>query len=268
MKKILFLHGFFSSGQCIQAETLKKCLKDSVEVISPDLPIHPKEALEFIHTVCDKEMPDIIVGNSCGAFYAQIIAPIIGVPALLGNPHFKMTSFLMERIGCHQYKSLRANGIQDFIVNEELISEFEDVESHQFDYTSPFYKDKIWGIFGKNDTLAHFENVFLKYYNHSFIFPGAHTPTSEEVEKYYIPLVSKILDEYPISDTRYFRHFKGGLYKFIRSAHDSETLERMVVYQALYGNYGYWVRPEKMFFEKIIRNEITVNRFTEIDKFE
>ena len=152
MKKILFLHGFFSSGQCIQAETLKECLEDYVEIISPDLPIHPKEALEFIHTVCDKEIPDIIVGNSCGAFYAQILAPIVGTPALLGNPHFKMTSFLKDRLGSHQYKSPRENGIQDFIIDNDLIAEFEEIETHQFDFTSPFYNEKVWGIFGEKDT--------------------------------------------------------------------------------------------------------------------
>lgn len=265
MKKILFLHGFFSSGQCIQAETLRKCLRDSIEVISPDLPIHPKEALEFIHTVCDKEMPDIIVGNSCGAFYAQILAPIVGTPALLGNPHFKMTSFLKDRLGNHQYKSPRENGIQDFIIDNDLIAEFEEVETHQFDFTSPFYNEKVRGIFGKKDTLAHYEEVFLKHYNHSYKFPGAHTPTAEEVEKYYLPIILDILDKYPVSKSRYFRHFKGGKYKYIKSAHDSETFERKVVYQALYGDCGYWVRPEKMFFEKISRNGITINRFTEID---
>ncbi len=41
----------------------------------------------------------VLVGNSCGSFYAQMISPIVGIPALLGNPHFKMSDFLRERIG-------------------------------------------------------------------------------------------------------------------------------------------------------------------------
>ena len=40
----------------------------------------------------------------------------------------------------------------------------------------------------------------------------------------------------------------------------------MVVYQALYGDQAYWVRPEKMFFGKVTRDGRTFNRFTEIDK--
>lgn len=59
---------------------------------------------------------------------------------------------------------------------------------------------------------------------------------------------------YPAKEERYFCHFKGGKYKYIHSAFDSETQERIVVYQALYGAKAYWVRPEKMFFEKIIRD--------------
>ena len=55
---------------------------------------------------------------------------------------------------------------------------------------------------------------------------------------------------------REFRHFKGNLYRLEGFAKDSETLEEMVVYRALYGEGGLWVRPAKMFFETIER-EIT-----------
>ena len=44
-----------------------------------------------------------------------------------------------------------------------------------------------------------------------------------------------------------FRHFKGGRYRLEGFAKDSETLEEMVIYRALYGEYGLWVRPAKMF---------------------
>lgn len=67
---------------------------------------------------------------------------------------------------------------------------------------------------------------------------------------------------------RYFVHFKGGLYKMIGLAYHSETLEEMVIYQALYGDYKIWVRPKTMFFDKVIHNGIEVNRFKEITKRE
>ena len=193
MKKILFLHGFFASGSCIPAIALHEAFEGRVRVITPDLPIHPKEALMFIHQLCDKEKPDLLVGNSNGSFLAQIIAPIVGIPALLGNPHLEMTEFLKPRIGEHQYKSPRMDGKQDFIIDEALISEFEELQKEQFKNVSPYRKDKIWGIFGEQDSLAHYKPLFLKYYTNAYSFPGGHTPTAEEVKTWYVPLIEKML---------------------------------------------------------------------------
>ena len=191
--KILFLHGFYASGQCVPAQALKEALEGKVEVLTPDLPLHPKEAISYICELIDKEKPDLLVGNSCGSFYAQMIAPRVGLSALLGNPHFKMTEFLKPRVGEQQYKSPRKNGRQNFTIDEQLIAEFAELEAHQFDNYNPEYKERIWGIFGEQDTLAHFEPLFLEYYTHSFHFPGAHTPTAEEVHQYYVPLIEKML---------------------------------------------------------------------------
>ena len=46
--------------------------------------------------------------------------------------------------------------------------------------------------------------------------------------------------------TGFYRHFKGKLYEVIGTATHSETREPMVVYRALYGEYGLWVRPAAM----------------------
>ncbi|MBQ8124747.1 MAG: DUF1653 domain-containing protein [Kiritimatiellae bacterium] len=53
---------------------------------------------------------------------------------------------------------------------------------------------------------------------------------------------------------RELRHFKGNRYRLEGFAKDSEPLEEMVVYRALYGDGGLWVRPAKMFFETIERD--------------
>ena len=58
-----------------------------------------------------------------------------------------------------------------------------------------------------------------------------------------------------------FRHFKGKRYRLEGFAKDSETLEEMVVYRALYGEGGLLVRPAKMFFETIERDGKTMKRF-------
>ena len=225
-------------------------------------------ALEQIREICDKEKPDLLVGNSCGSFYAQMLAPIVGVPALLGNPHFRMTEFLKQRIGGHEYKSPRKDGNQKFVIDEALIQEFSEQETIQFNHCNPYYKNRVWGLFGEQDTLAHFEPLFLEHYNQSFHFPGGHTPTADEVRTWYVPLIEKMLMEYPLPDDgiRYFRHFKGNQYRYIHTALDSETKERVVIYQALYGDGKFWVRPEKMFFGSVERDGRKFSRFTEIDK--
>ena len=194
MKKILFLHGFYASGQCVPAMALREAFVGHAEVITPDLPMHPKEAVLFIRELIDREQPDLLIGNSCGAFYAQMVAPVVGIPALLGNPHFRMTEFLRQRIGEHQYKSPRKNGNQNFVIDETLIEEFAEMEAIQFDTCDPDFQERIWGLFGEQDTLAHFEPLFLEHYKHSFHFPGGHTPTAEEVRGWYVPLAEKILE--------------------------------------------------------------------------
>ncbi len=59
-----------------------------------------------------------------------------------------------------------------------------------------------------------------------------------------------------------YRHFKGKDYRLLYVARHSETEEEMVVYQALYGERGIWVRPAAMWNETIERDGRRVRRFT------
>ena len=61
-----------------------------------------------------------------------------------------------------------------------------------------------------------------------------------------------------------YRHFKGMEYEVIGVAKHSETLEEMVVYRALYGEGGLWVRPASMWNESVEREGKTFLRFTYI----
>ncbi len=62
-----------------------------------------------------------------------------------------------------------------------------------------------------------------------------------------------------------YRHFKGNEYEVLYLARHSETLEEMVVYRALYGERGIWVRPAKMWNETVERDGKTYQRFTKIE---
>ena len=59
-----------------------------------------------------------------------------------------------------------------------------------------------------------------------------------------------------------YRHFKGREYRVLCTARHSETLEPMVVYQALYGERGVWVRPAAMWGEQVEREGYSGPRFT------
>ena len=61
-----------------------------------------------------------------------------------------------------------------------------------------------------------------------------------------------------------YRHFKGNFYEVIGTASHSETLEPMVVYRALYGEKGLWVRPAAMWTETVDKNGYHGPRFTYI----
>lgn len=63
-----------------------------------------------------------------------------------------------------------------------------------------------------------------------------------------------------------YRHFKGNLYEVIDIARNSENLEEVVIYKALYGDCGMWVRPLKMFVEEVEVNGNLQKRFQYIEE--
>lgn len=64
-----------------------------------------------------------------------------------------------------------------------------------------------------------------------------------------------------------YRHYKGQLYEVLGSARHSETEEHLVVYRALYGDYGLWTRPQAMFIECVTHEDITQPRFALVKAF-
>lgn len=68
--------------------------------------------------------------------------------------------------------------------------------------------------------------------------------------------------------TKYYRHFKGGRYILLAIGQESETLEEVVIYKALYGDQKVWVRPRSMFFDTVIKDGVEMPRFQEITEAE
>ena len=63
-----------------------------------------------------------------------------------------------------------------------------------------------------------------------------------------------------------YRHFKGKEYEVIGLARHSETMEWMVVYRALYGEHGLWVRPASMWTEQVEHEGVLQPRFAFISE--
>jgi predicted esterase YcpF (UPF0227 family) len=80
--KLLYVHGFASSGSSGTVMTLRRHL-DSWRVIAPDLPVDPFDALELLRNIVEKEQPDVVVGTSMGGMYTQ---QLWGVPRIIVNP--------------------------------------------------------------------------------------------------------------------------------------------------------------------------------------
>ena len=95
-------------------------------------------------------------------------------------------------------------------------------------------------------------------------------------EALFAPLAALFLDlartgcgwrfsvESPTARPGRYRHFKGNEYQVLGVARHSETEEEMVVYRALYGEGGLWVRPAAMWLETVTRDGVTQPRFTYI----
>ena len=80
---------------------------------------------------------------------------------------------------------------------------------------------------------------------------------SHEVESHEVGSLAEI----PVGT---YRHYKGNLYEGIGSAHHSETEEPLVVYRALYGEFGLWVRPREMFLGEVEVGGRSMRRFARV----
>ena len=73
------------------------------------------------------------------------------------------------------------------------------------------------------------------------------------------------LSPLPATPTGRYRHYKGGEYEVLGAVRHSETLEALVLYRALYGEQGLWVRPHAMFFEDVTIDGLVQPRFVRLD---
>ena len=136
MKSILYLHGFAGSGSSGTATSLRNALYEhGVEVIAPDIPVMPAEAMAFLRQQVADLQPDLIVATSMGAMYAEQLR---GHLRILVNPSFCMARLLtFGGMGRKPFRNPRQDGAKDFKVDKDMIAQFKEVERHSFEGITP-----------------------------------------------------------------------------------------------------------------------------------
>lgn len=184
--KLIYFHGFGSSAASGTVKTLRQELP-GFEVVAPDIPVDPAEALPFLKDLCKKENPNVVIGTSMGGMYAQQMS---GFNRICVNPAFFMSSeSKVLKVGKFEYYKPRLDGKKEFFITEEIIRHFSEMESHQFDTICPEEQEKVWGMFGDSDTQVNCEEEFLRHYHNIVHFKGGHRLDNATIKEVLIPLI-------------------------------------------------------------------------------
>ena len=178
MKTLLYLHGLSSSGQSNTPNMLRKLLPDW-NIVSPDIPIDPEEALCMLRRLCKEITPDLVAGTSMGGMFAQ---QMHGYRKILVNPAFHVSEFMRQNLGVQTFFSPRKDGATEYEITSELCDAYKAMESRQFDGILPQDKNITMALFGTEADLVDGRKEYYQYYSHGTLFEGGHRLTMEVVE--------------------------------------------------------------------------------------
>ena len=176
--KVLFVHGLASSGAYKLADMLRMTMK--AEVVAPDFPIDPDQALALLRETWLREQPDLVVGLSWGGF---LVHRLQSVRRALINPDLHVARLMRTKIGSVAYLSPRKDGTTAFEITPALCDRYEALEG--FVEPSP---DTLLGLFANQDELVRCADEFAALYpGRSTRYPGQHLPTYPEVKCFIAP---------------------------------------------------------------------------------
>ena len=191
-KKILYVHGFGSSGQSGTVTRIREVLPQAT-VIAPDLPIHPEEAMALLHKVCEQEHPDLIIGTSMGGMYAEML---YGYDRVLVNPALQMGDTMKEHgmTGAQHFSNPRQDGVQDFMVTKALVKEYKEMTEQCFSGMTADEQKRVWGLFGDEDTTVNTFDLFHEHYPTAIRFHGEHRMNDVSFMHSVVPVIRWIDD--------------------------------------------------------------------------
>lgn len=197
MKKILYLHGFASSGASgtvglLRRELWEKAPPDRrATVVAPDIPLDPLVAFPMLEALAYDEMPDLIIGTSMGGWYAQMLH---GFTRICVNPSFWLSKkYDILFVGRHKWMNRRKDGETEFHVTKETIAHYQEMEARQFDGIAADDRSLCHGLFGdEDDTVLASETrpVFEQHYpGMSHVFHGGHRMNAHVVVHTLLPFI-------------------------------------------------------------------------------
>ena len=191
-KKILYVHGFGSSGQSGTVSRIREVLPQA-EVIAPDLPVHPQEAMDLLKKVCEQEQPDLVIGTSMGGMYAE---QLHGYDRILVNPALQMADTMKEHnmMGTQHFSNPRQDGVQDFFVDKALVKEYREATEQCFSQVTAEEQGRVWGLFGDEDTTVHTFDLFHEHYPTAIRFHGEHRMNDKSFMHSVMPVIRWIDD--------------------------------------------------------------------------
>ncbi len=191
-KKVLYLHGFASSGSSGTVKVLRLLMPEA-EVIAPDIPVDPHEALEMLRNIAAERQPDLVIGSSMGGMYAELLH---GFDRILVNPAFQLADTILKNngLGRREFRSPRADGQKDFLVTKSLLEAFREVSSLCFSDVDDEEKKHVFALFGTRDTLVHTHDLTREHYPQCISFDGEHSLNDASVLHSVLPVIQWIDD--------------------------------------------------------------------------
>lgn len=188
-KKILFLHGFASSGRNGSVKTLRTLLPNA-EIIAPDLPEHPADVMRLLDSIVSTDKPDLVIGTSMGAMYAE---QLHGIDRILVNPAFCLADTLLKNngLGRQEYHNPRENGETSFLITKGLLEEYRECSAKCF---SECDDEHVWGLFGIHDTLVDTIGLYCEHYSKALRFDGEHHMNDHVILNSVMPVIRRIDD--------------------------------------------------------------------------
>ena len=192
-KTVLYCHGFASSGQSGTVTRLRTVMPNA-RVIAPDLPVDPHEAIALLHTICEQEKPDLIIGTSMGGMYTEQLR---GFDRICINPALEIAETMKAHgmTGTQQFQNPRQDGIQEFYVDKALVKAYRDVSEQRFVGLTPEDEQRVYGLFGDKDDLVDTIGIFSDHYSQYTNFHGEHRMDDKSYMHSVVPVIRWIDDK-------------------------------------------------------------------------